>query len=173
MVKILIILFISRIPSAVMMTPSEDEKLLQEFGVSSSTSLSENIENEPTVNISFDSLLINDSNESLSPSDSRPPVANQKLKKKWERRSFSPDEVAIMEDIFRKTNYPDKYAREDVAVRFNVPEVKIAVWFRNRRAKQKQTEKLVKYHQSMKPSNVSGDSDRLRTHSTQEASVLF
>ena len=55
-----------------------------------------------------------------------------------ERTVFNKEQVAILEPVYQKTPYPDIFAREELALKCNIPEAKIAIWFKNRRAKAKQ-----------------------------------
>ena len=55
-----------------------------------------------------------------------------------ERTVFNKEQVAILEPVYQKTPYPDIFAREELALKCKIPEAKIAIWFKNRRAKAKQ-----------------------------------
>lgn len=58
-----------------------------------------------------------------------------------ERTTFSPQQLDVLESLYRQTEYPDIFAREEVALKCNLPESKIVIWFKNRRAKERTNNK--------------------------------
>ncbi len=59
------------------------------------------------------------------------------------RMKFAKHQTALLERIFSTTCYPKPSTREALAVNFNVDEIVIVVWFKNRRAKQRKLNRQV------------------------------
>ncbi|XP_055330327.1 homeobox protein goosecoid-like [Paramacrobiotus metropolitanus] len=99
---------------------------------------------------------------------------NGQKRKRRHRTIFTEEQLEQLEETFNKTHYPDVLLREELAMKVDLKEERVEVWFKNRRAKWRKQKREIEQEHGRKTAAVADDglsSSAGTVHTTSTASL--